>query len=184
MTLFRSFQSHQPTMGVGVGAGGVDIGFNATLSLGSNIEKGKIINIVLGSRKEQLSSCKPKDAVKNMFFCPSSRKQENMKLLLLITGLYGILSTYGLALKLGIKSGNCSDCQTNSSNQSLIMCPVWVSFSAVPVCWPSAVREKLLLPISQTRFFLLCVLPARSCRPERLPLDDLSVSSRFELLKA
>lgn len=44
--------------------------FNATLSLSSNIEKGKIINIVLGSRKEQLSFCKPKDTVKNMFFCP------------------------------------------------------------------------------------------------------------------
>lgn len=48
--------------------------FNATLSSGSNIEKGKSINIVLGSRKEKLSTCKLKDAVKNMFFCPFSRK--------------------------------------------------------------------------------------------------------------
>lgn len=70
---YRSLQKSPAKHGGGGCGGWEGVGckaFNATLSLSSNIEKGKIINIVLGNRKEQLSSCKPKDAVKNMFFCP------------------------------------------------------------------------------------------------------------------
>lgn len=81
------------------------LAFNAILSLGSNIGTGKIINIVLGSRKEQLSSCKLKDAVKNMFFCPFSRKQEKKELSFLMSVPPLILSTYGIALALRIKLG-------------------------------------------------------------------------------
>lgn len=66
----------------------------------------KIINIVLGSRKEQLSSCKLKDAVKNMFFCIFSRKQEKKEHFFLMTLQRLILSTYGIALA-RIKPGKC-----------------------------------------------------------------------------
>lgn len=78
-TLFASFRSHQPIIGVGMAVRGGWHFFQCDPFIRQQHWKRKIINIVLGGRKEQLSSCKPKDAVKNMFFCLFSRKQEKRR---------------------------------------------------------------------------------------------------------